>query len=186
MTLTPRGLLDVTGLVYRPVIADWDRSGLDPQPAGYRGGRAMFHQEALMADHTTATRSVNQIVAAVFGAIYTLVGIAGFFVSETFAAAEDNELVGFQVNHLHNIVHLLIGLALLAAATRHATARSANLAIGATYLLLGVLGPLITGNEDINIIALNTADNWLHIVSGVLLLAVGLLADKGARDRTHT
>jgi hypothetical protein len=138
-----------------------------------------------MADRTTGTRSVNSTVAAVFGGVYTLVGIAGFFVSETFAAAEDNDLLGFQVNHLHNIVHLLIGVALLAAAKKHATARSANLAIGATYLLLGVLGPLITGNEDINIIALNTADNWLHVASGVLLLAVALLADKGARDRTH-
>ena len=136
-----------------------------------------------MADRTTGTRSVNQIVAAAFGAIYTLVGIAGFFVSDTFTAAEDNELLGFQVNNLHNIVHLLIGLALLAAASKHATARSANLAIGATYLLLGVIGPLITGNEDINIIALNTADNWLHVASGVLLLAVALLADK--KTRTH-
>ena len=138
-----------------------------------------------MSDHTTGTRTVNQTVAAVFGGIYVLVGIAGFFVSETFAAAEDDQLLGFQVNHLHNIVHLLIGVALLASSKKHSTARSANLAIGATYLLLGVLGPFITGNEDINIIALNTADNWLHVVSGVLLLAVALLADKHVRDRSH-
>lgn len=139
-----------------------------------------------MSEHTTGTRSVNSTAAAVFGAVYVLVGVAGFFVSETFAAAEDDELLGFQVNHLHNLVHLLIGVALLAAAKRHAIARSANLAIGATYLLLGVLGPWITGNEDLNVLALNTADNGLHVGSGVLLLAVALLADKGARDRTRT
>ena len=138
-----------------------------------------------MADTTTA-RTVNMTVAAAFGAIYVLVGIAGFFVSDTFAAAEDDQLLGFQVNHLHNIVHLLIGVALLAASRRHATARSANLAIGAVYLLLGVLGPVITGTEDRNVIALNTADNWLHVVSGVLLLAVALLADKSVHDRDRT
>ena len=138
-----------------------------------------------MADHTPGARSVNMTVAAVFGAVYTLVGIAGFFVSETFAAAEDGELLGFQVNHLHNIVHLLIGLGLLAASRRHSSARSANLAIGVTYLLLGVLGPFIVGNENINIIALNTADNWLHVVSGAVLLGVALLTDKDARSRSR-
>jgi hypothetical protein len=130
----------------------------------------------------STARSVNSAVAAVFGIIYTLVGIAGFFVSENFISQEDDQLLGFQVNHLHNIVHLLIGLALLAASRRTDTARGANLAIGATYLLLGILGPFIVGTEA-NIIALNTADNWLHVVSGVLLLLVALLADKHTRSR---
>jgi hypothetical protein len=136
-----------------------------------------------MVDHTTGTRSVNSLVAAVFGAVYTLVGLAGFFVSDNFVSKEDNLLLGFQVNHLHNIVHLLIGVALLAASRRTASARGANLAIGATYLLLGLLGPFIN-DTVVDVIALNSADNWLHIVSGSLLLAVALLADKGTRDRT--
>ena len=90
-----------------------------------------------MADARTGARSVNSTVAAVFGAVYALVGLAGFFVSETFAAQDDNTLLGFQVNHLHNIVHLLIGVALLAASKRTDTARRLNLTIGATYLALG-------------------------------------------------
>ena len=129
-----------------------------------------------------SSRSINSIVAAVFGAVYTLVGIAGFFVSDTFAERDDNTLLGFEVNNLHNIVHLLIGLALLGASRRHDTARGANLAIGATYLLLGILGPFIT-DTDVNIIALNGADNGLHIASGLLLLAVALFADKNVRSR---
>ena len=135
-----------------------------------------------MADSTSGTRSVNSTVAAVFGAVYTLVGIAGFFVSETFAGRDDNTLLGFEVNHLHNIVHLLIGLALLGASRRTATARSANLAIGITYLALAVLGPFITGTE-LNIVALNGPDHVLHLLSGALLTAVALLADK--RSRAH-
>jgi len=127
-------------------------------------------------------RSINQTVALVFGAVYTLVGLAGFFVSETFADKTDDDLLGFQVNHLHNIVHLLIGVALIAASKRHDSARGANLAIGATYLVLGVLGPVID-DSAVDVIALNGADNVLHLLSGLVLLAIALLADKRTRDR---
>jgi uncharacterized membrane protein YuzA (DUF378 family) len=159
---------------------------LDPLLAGYlRVHRDPQHrQEATMANSMTGTRTVNMTVAAVFGAVYTLVGIAGFFVTDNFAGQEGGSLLGFQVNHLHNIVHLLIGLALLAASRSHAAARSANLAIGVTYLALGILGPFITGTEA-NIIALNAADHWLHIASGLVLAGVGAFADKHARSRTH-
>ena len=135
-----------------------------------------------MADPRTGARSVNSTVAAVFGAVYTLVGIAGFFVSDTFAAREDDALLGFQVNHLHNIVHLLIGLALLAASRRTETARRLNLVIGGTYVVLGLLGWFITGTA-LNILALNAADHLLHLASGAVLVAVALAADKRARTR---
>ena len=134
---------------------------------------------------TARDRSVNSTVAGVFGAVYALVGILGFFISNTFAATDDAKLLGlFEVNHLHNIVHLLIGVALLAAAKSTRTARSANTAIGATYLLLAVVGPFVAGT-DANIVALNGADHFLHLASGALLLATGVLADRTARDRTH-
>ncbi len=133
-----------------------------------------------MADHTTGTRSINRTVAAGFGAVYTLVGLAGFFVSDTFAARNDNALLGFEVNNLHNIVHLLIGLALLGASKRLDTARSANLAIGATYVALAVLGPFIDDTKA-NIVALNVPDHFLHLASGLLLVAVAVATDKKSR-----
>ena len=135
-----------------------------------------------MADPRTGTRSVNSTVAAVFGAVYTLVGIAGFFVSETFAATDDNTLLGFEVNHLHNIVHLLIGLALLGASRRTETARRLNLLIGGTYVVLGIIGWFIQ-ETAVNIVALNEPDHLLHLVSGAVLVAVALGADKRARTR---
>ena len=135
-----------------------------------------------MADTRTTERSVNSTVAAVFGAVYALVGIAGFFVSETFADTDDNTLLGFEVNHLHNIVHLLIGLALLGASRRTGSARSANLAIGVSYLALGVIGPFID-DTAVNVVALNDPDHVLHLLSGALLTAVALLTDK--RSRAH-
>jgi hypothetical protein len=131
----------------------------------------------------TGSRSINQTVALVFGAVYTLVAILGFFVAKTFAHRTDHDLLGiFQVNHLHNIVHLLIGLALIAASRAHVSARGANLAVGATYLLVGIIGLFVIDNS-INILAVNGADNALHLVSGAVLAGTALAADK-ARART--
>jgi hypothetical protein len=135
-----------------------------------------------MASNRTGNRSVNSTVAAVFGAVYTLVGLAGFFVSETFAATDDNALLGFEVNHLHNIVHLLIGLALLGASRRTETARRLNLVIGGTYVVLGIIGWFIQDTAA-NVIALNEPDHLLHLASGAVLVAVAVAADKRARTR---
>ena len=134
-----------------------------------------------MADARTGARSVNSTVAAAFGAVYTLVGLAGFFVSDTFADQDDNTLLGFEVNHLHNIVHLLIGVALLAASRRTESARRLNSLIGGMYLLLGLVGWFVDDTKA-NIIALNSPDHVLHLLSGALLLAVALGADKHARS----
>jgi hypothetical protein len=133
---------------------------------------------------TSGSRSINSLVALVFGAVYALVGVVGFFITGDvpFAGQEGNPLVIFDVNGLHNIVHLLIGVALIAAAKTTATARSANIAVGATYVVLGVLGPFIN-NTAVDVIGLNSADHGLHLVSGIALLAVGIAADKTARSR---
>ena len=59
--------------------------------------------------------SPNRLLATVFGAVYLLVGIVGFFVTSGigFFATEGRNLIIFEVNPLHNIIHLAIGAALL-------------------------------------------------------------------------
>ena len=132
----------------------------------------------------TRSRTLNQTLALAFGVIYTLVGIAGFFVTGDvpFAGKDGDPLIVFDVNGLHNIVHLLIGLALIGASRRLDTARGANLAIGGTYLLLGVLGWFIN-DTAVDVIGLNSADHLLHLASGALLTAVAVAADKARRSR---
>lgn len=129
--------------------------------------------------HTGTGRTINQTVALVFGAVYALVGLAGFLVTGDvpFAGEDGDPLVVFDVNGLHNLVHLLIGVALIAASRRLDSARGANLAIGVTYVALGVLGPFIN-DTVVDVIGLNGADHVLHLVSGAVLAAVALLADK--------
>jgi hypothetical protein len=122
--------------------------------------------------------SRNRLVAYVLGAVYLLVGIVGFAVNSDFGDKNTNEkLLGlFEINGLHNVVHIFIGVALLAAARAgYRAARSMNMAVGGVYLLVGILGLFIANNtSDANILSLNSADNVLHIGSALVLLAVAL------------
>ena len=74
----------------------------------------------------------------------------------------------FQVNVLHNVVHLAIGAVLIAAALRgDRPARTANRAFGVLYLVLFVAGLFLVGT-GLNLVALNASDNILHLVLGSL------------------
>lgn len=124
--------------------------------------------------------SPNRLVATVFGAVYLLVGLVGFAVTSGigFFSTEGANLIIFEVNPLHNVIHLAIGAALLYAGLKNVqTARTVNAGVGAVYLLVGVLG-LFLLSSPLNIIALNGADNVLHLASAVLLLGVGLSVEK--------
>lgn len=131
--------------------------------------------------------SPNRLLATVFGGVYLLVGLLGFAVTGgvSFIATECGLLLGlFAVNPLHNIAHLLIGAALLIAGLSNvAAAKTANTVVGAVYLLLGIVGFFLVGTA-LNILALNTADHFLHLASAIALLGVGLAADKSARTVT--
>jgi hypothetical protein len=131
------------------------------------------------------TTSPNKMLGLAFGAVYLLVGLAGFAVTGGvgFAATEGNPLILFEVNPLHNIVHLLVGGLLLAGALRGpATAKAVNTLVGGVYLLVGLLGLFLVGSGA-NILALNGADNVLHFASAALLLGVGLSQDKTVARR---
>jgi hypothetical protein len=140
-----------------------------------------------------STRHPSQLLALAIGAVYTLVGILGFLVTglDNFAAETDKTLLGFEVNPLHNLVHLAIGLAGLALWRRLDTARTYGWLLVAGYGLAFIYGLFAAGNSDINFLSLNGADNVLHLVSAAAGLAIALwpaertarrsgLADRGA------
>ena len=131
--------------------------------------------------------SPNRLVAVIFGAVYLLVGLLGFAVTGGvgFIATDGGLLLGiFEVNPLHNIAHLLIGAALLIAGLSSVrAAKGVNTTVGAVYLLLGIVGFFLVGTAA-NILALNTADHFLHLASAIVLLGVGLGADRGTSTRS--
>jgi hypothetical protein len=128
------------------------------------------------------------LLALAIGAVYTLVGILGFFVTgfDNFASETNETLLGFEVNPLHNIVHLVIGLAGLALWRRLDTARTYGWLLAAGYGLAFIYGLFAAGNSDINFLSINGADNVLHLVSALAGLAIALWpADRTARADTR-
>jgi hypothetical protein len=131
--------------------------------------------------------SPNRLVATIFGAVYLVVGALGFAVTGGigFVATDGGLLLGiFEVNPLHNVAHLLIGAALLFGGISGVrAAKTVNIVVGAAYLLLGVVGFFLVGTA-LNILALNTFDHFLHLASALVLLGVGLGAERAVRADT--
>ncbi|MFF3641105.1 DUF4383 domain-containing protein [Streptomyces sp. NPDC002564] len=139
--------------------------------------------------HTSATsrRAPVQYGAQLVGAVFLLVGILGFvpgvtahYDSMEFAShGSGAELLGvFQVSVLHNLVHLAFGVAGLVAARTDVAARTYLMAGGAIYLVLWLYGLFIGHDSSANFVPLNTADNWLHFVLGIGMIAMGALLPK--------
>jgi hypothetical protein len=62
-------------------------------------------------------------------------------------------------------------------------ARTTNAIIGAAYLLLGIVGFFLVGTAA-NILALNTFDHFLHLASALVLLGVGIGAERTTAPST--
>ena len=123
--------------------------------------------------------------ATIVGATFLLVGVLGFVPGITsnyddlsFAGHESAaELLGiFQVSILHNVVHLLFGVAGLAAARSYKGAVSYLIGGGVVYLVLWLYGLLIDHHSSANFVPVNDADNWLHLGLGLGMVALGFLA----------
>ncbi|MCW4354097.1 DUF4383 domain-containing protein [Hoyosella sp. YIM 151337] len=125
-----------------------------------------------------------QAGALIIGAVFLLVGVLGFipgvtanFDAITFAGHESGAmLLGvFQVSVLHNLVHLLFGVAGVVMARAITPAKLFLIGGGAVYLLLWIYGLLIDHTSDANFIPVNDADNWLHLGLGLGMIALGFL-----------
>src|SRR3954449_5893894 len=111
------------------------------------------------SDRVAVTRSPVQTAALAVGVVFLLVGVLGFipgitthYGSMTFAGHHsDAKLLGvFQVSILHNIVHLLFGLAGLAMARTVANARLYLVGGGVIYLVLWLFGLIVGQNSGAN------------------------------------
>ncbi|MBG0741074.1 DUF4383 domain-containing protein [Paeniglutamicibacter antarcticus] len=134
-----------------------------------------------------------QKAALAVGVVFLLVGVLGFIPGITsqynqlsFAGHEsEGMLLGlFQVSVLHNIVHLIFGVAGIASARIISGARSYLLYGGIIYLVLWIYGLVIDQNSAGNFVPLNGADNWLHLFLGVGMIALALLLTRGRSHNT--
>jgi len=116
-----------------------------------------------------------RLLALVFGTVYVVVGVLGFAVTGIGSLLGSVGILAvFQLNPLHNLAHLLIGSLWLLSASSVDSARSAAQVFGLVYVVLSILGFLEVG-AALNALALNMADNFLHLFSGGTALLIGLL-----------
>lgn len=125
-----------------------------------------------------------QHASLIVGVVFLLVGIAGFipgittdYDSMQFIGHESTAmLLGvFQVSILHNVVHLVFGVLGILMSRTAAQARLFLLVGGIIYLALWIYGLVIGHDSAANFVPLNTADNWLHLVLGIGMVALSFL-----------
>ena len=105
-----------------------------------------------------------------FAAVFILIGLLGCVPALT----PNHLLLGiFQVDTIHNLVHLLSGIVAAAAVLSKNTKyiRMYFQIFGVVYALVTVLGFILGGN--IFLFMVNTADNLLHLVIAAAALTIG-------------
>lgn len=109
-------------------------------------------------------------VAVIFGLVVLVAGILGFIPGLTVG----NRLLGiFEIDGIHNWIHILTGIIGLIAAIQENYARLYFKVVGIIYAILTIFGFLFAGN--LLITHVNTADNLLHLVIAIVTLYFGFV-----------
>jgi hypothetical protein len=139
-----------------------------------------------MTHHSTVGRvkvaglQPAQVLAGLVGLVFLALGVLGFVRTGfgDFAGDQHATLLGFSLNPLHNVVHLVFGVLGLLMASTSGLARLYGWILFIGYGAVSLWGLALSGVFSTNPVsglgnplALNTHDNWLHLG----LTAVGLL-----------
>jgi hypothetical protein len=130
-------------------------------------------------------RTPAQWYCLLAGVALLLAGVFGFISDSSFETGDGlqgDRFLGFEVNAIHNLIHLASGLVLLAASPRRASARAVALGFGLVYGLVAIIG-LLDGEDVLGLIPINSADNLLHIALAALGILTGLISRHD--DRGH-
>lgn len=120
------------------------------------------------------------------GALYAGVAIVGFGLTglDDPMATSGHQLAFLEVNPLHNLLHLLVGLGLLVGGSAGpGPARTLTLLTAASFGVAGLFGVALVGT-DANVLALNHADNLVHLATAAIATACVLTSptERGTRS----
>lgn len=135
---------------------------------------------------TSTDRQVHQYLALIIGIVYLVVGLAGFLVTgfDGFTEHDHSQtLLGFAINPLHNIVHIVIGLLGIALWKTASSARTYGWLLFIGYGATFVYGLVVANRPEWNFLNINGADNGLHIVSALAGLAIALWPRRDRESR---
>jgi hypothetical protein len=128
-----------------------------------------MRQQMIQRTHWTS----NRLFTLVLGIVFILVSTIGFFVAP---GRTKGNLLSFDVDLVHNIFHLLTGIAALVAFFT-SWPRLFNRALGIVYLLIGFAGLVYPGlyvrGFLLGTMHANVADHILYLVIGAVIAFVG-------------
>jgi hypothetical protein len=128
-----------------------------------------------------------QRAALIIGVLFLVIGGFGFVPGVTASLgsitlashASETMLFGiFQVSIVHNIIHLMLGVAGVAMARTVHGAHRYLLVGGASYLVLFVYGLLVSQSSNENFLPVKRADDMLHLLLGITMVLLGLVLNR--------
>jgi hypothetical protein len=118
----------------------------------------------------------QQGVALLTGAFYLVLGITGFFfvrdLGVDVTGQSPDSLLGIDLNGAQNFLHILLGVVGLVMATTRPRSRTYGALLAVVGIGLFAFGAVAAGRPDLNVLDLNWPGNVLHLVTGLLGLAV--------------
>lgn len=132
-------------------------------------------------------RTPAQWYCLLAGATLLLAGLLGFVADATWGSGADVEgsnLVVFEVNGWHNLVHIASGVLLLAASVRRTSAKTIALLFGITYGAVAIWGLL--DDTVLGLLPVNAADNVLHLALSIAGVLAALASPRGEALHTTT
>jgi Domain of unknown function (DUF4383) len=124
-----------------------------------------------------------RLYCTLVGGVLVIAGIIGFFYEASFDAGDSlvsDDVFGIlAVNGWHNLVHLGIGVILLIGAGY--ASRELTLGVGILYIALAIWGFLVVDDgigDILNLVPVNTEDNFLHLILGLTGVAAGSATPK--------
>lgn len=123
-------------------------------------------------------------IGMLFGWIYILVGLAGFVPAFGGSVSMSPATLFHvaQVNVLHNVVHLIIGIAGVTMSRTDEGAGTFCKTFGVILLAIAVLGRFVP--NLFGILPIGGYDIWIHLVTGVILTYVGFSTAPSSRAAT--
>ena len=147
----------------------------------------------IIIQETGATWTSNRTGVLSIGVVFTILGLVGFFTPLENSTGVRAVLGIFDSDTFGNVISLITGLLGIAAAFT-GLAVTYNRVFGVISALIGLLGLIpalyfpVYGNDNgrfLGLTHLSVADHVLHIVLGLLALAIGfyLVGARGANRR---
>ena len=118
--------------------------------------------------------------ATVFGWIFVILGILGFFSNPVIGEAPGAWLMA---GTAHNVVHLITGVIFLWVPYGSPMKSAGMLKLfGVIYLLVAIIGFFSSTGSILGLFMVNGADNWLHLVLGIIFLWGGMSKSSSAMN----